>query len=277
MHRLARPICSPVWPRRPTCVSIDSGNPGMEKFHLQASRSPQLRASTLPPNRLVNTFTILVLGPVETRSRSLPRSGQWSSVFITTVGQPSSSSALHTCSNRFSALEMRARSFASVPTAQAWISAFPRLPDTRFSTSNARITTWLESASSTKSCRCSGVNELSMGIRSDAEAGRKVNFKNASIYWLSFLIAVAMGTGNSSGDYSKVKMRAAAFRLSRGQQLVYRKQRISPQRTQRTQRGQRFLQSVMDSAMICVINKRHSLDCCFLCFLCFLCGEIRLG
>jgi len=34
-----------------------------------------------------------------------------------------------------------------------------------------------------------------MGIRSEAEAGRKVNFKNASIYWLSFLIAVAMEPG----------------------------------------------------------------------------------
>src|SRR3954468_14721004 len=70
-----------------------------------------------------------------------------------------------------------------------------------------------------------------MGKRSDAEAGRKVNFKNASIYRLSFLIAVAMGTGNSWDDcfkilvcskvvcfeklvYSKSRMWAAAFRLS---------------------------------------------------------------
>jgi hypothetical protein len=38
---------------------------------------------------------------------------------------------------------------------------------------------------------------VSMGKRSDAEAGRKVSFKNASIYWDSFCIAVAMATGDS--------------------------------------------------------------------------------
>ena len=37
----------------------------MEKFHLQASRSPQLRASILPPKRLVKTFTIFVFDPVD--------------------------------------------------------------------------------------------------------------------------------------------------------------------------------------------------------------------
>jgi hypothetical protein len=66
-----------------------------------------------------------------------------------------------------------------------------------------------------------------MGIMSDAEAGRKVNFKNASIYWLSFLIAVAMEPGTPGMITrklvcfeklvnSKTRMRAAAFRLSRG-------------------------------------------------------------
>jgi hypothetical protein len=38
-----------------------------------------------------------------------------------------------------------------------------------------------------------------MGKRSEAEAGRKVSFKNASIYWLSFLIAVAMEPGTPRG------------------------------------------------------------------------------
>jgi hypothetical protein len=42
-----------------------------------------------------------------------------------------------------------------------------------------------------------------MGKRSDAEAGRKVSFKNASIYWDSFCIAVAMATGDSWDVCSK--------------------------------------------------------------------------
>src|SRR5579871_4861610 len=123
------------------------------------------------------------------------------------------------------------------------MSLLPRLPATRFNTSNARITTWFESASSTKSCLWPGVSELSMGIRSEAEAGRKVNFKNASIYWLSFLIAVAMGTGNSWDDClkadllkswfaaknwftQKIRMWAAAFRLSgKSNGFIHRKGR----------------------------------------------------
>src|SRR3954471_22227066 len=72
-----------------------------------------------------------------------------------------------------------------------------------------------------------------MGIRSDAEAGRKVNFKNASIYWLSFLIAVAMEPGLPQGLLvswlaSKTRMWAAAFRLSGAKKhsaVAYRKGR----------------------------------------------------